>query len=324
MQRILEVKNLKTCFYQDDQKFVVVDDVSFSLDENTVLGIVGESGCGKTITALSLTKLLPDRDCKIIAGTVNFKGENILGFESKELRKIRGKQISYIFQEPSTSLNPVLSINEQMKEVVLLHRPDIEQKSIDQFLVNQLENVGIKPARDKLNAYAHQLSGGQKQRVMIAMALISQPQLLIADEPTTALDVTVQAQILELITELKAKLKLSIIFISHDLDVIAQVSDYIAVMYTGEIVELAPTLELIKNPNHPYTQGLLACLAKAQVNQQKKLKVIDGQVPQPGTLLCGCSFFPRCAQAMARCQKEKPELRKFGVNQEVRCWLYSS
>ena len=230
MTKLLEIKNLKTYFYQDDSVIKAVDDVSIFIEKNSILGVVGESGCGKTMTALSIARLMPSAGCKIVSGSIKFSGTELLDLSKEELRKIRGRRISYVFQEPSTSLNPVLSIKEQIEEVVRLHREDIKEKNIHDFIVKQLETVGINQAGEKVFSYPHQLSGGEKQRVMIAMAIISKPLLLIADEPTTALDVTIQAQILELILKLKEKLGLAVMFISHDLNVVGQLSDYICVM----------------------------------------------------------------------------------------------
>ena len=322
MEKLLEIKNLKTYFYQDASVIRAVDDVSFFIEKNSILGVVGESGCGKTMTALSIASLMPGAGCKIVSGSIKFSGRELLELSKEDLRQIRGKEISYVFQEPATSLNPVLNIKEQIEEVVRLHRKDIKDDEIHDFIVKQLEVVGINQAGEKVFAYAHQLSGGEKQRVMIAMAVVTNPLLLIADEPTTALDVTIQAQILALITELKEKLELSVMFISHDLNVISQISDYICVMYAGQIVEFSKAEDLVENPKHPYTQGLFACLPAEEVKQKKKLNEIPGEVPKADNFPKGCRFHPRCAKKFDRCEKEMPPLFVKNKTQEVRCWLY--
>ncbi|MFH1093855.1 MAG: ABC transporter ATP-binding protein [Candidatus Omnitrophota bacterium] len=324
MNKLLEIKNLKTYFYQDDSVVRAVDDVSIFIEKNSILGVVGESGCGKTMTALSIARLLPDAGCKIVSGSIKFSGKELLDLNKEDLRKIRGKEITYVFQEPSTSLNPVLNIKEQIEEVVRLHRKDIKEDKIHDFIIKQLETVGIKQAEEKVFAYAHQLSGGEKQRVMIAMAVISNPLLLIADEPTTALDVTIQAQILELILNLKEKLGLSVMFISHDLNVVGQLADYICVMYAGQVVEFAPAEALLDEPKHPYTQGLFDCLPAFNEKGKEKLNEIPGDVPRSGDFPKGCRFHPRCAKKFERCEKEIPPLFIKDISREVRCWLYLS
>lgn len=323
MERLLEVKNLKISFYTDHRQITVVDDACFFINTNSVLGMVGESGCGKTMTALSITRLLPKRNCKIDSGSVNFSGSDLLKLNEAELRLKRGKEISYVFQEPSTSLNPVLTIREQLAEVIRLHRKDIQDDFVDDFMIRLLKDMGMHQAEEKINSYPHQLSGGEKQRVMIAMAMSSRPKLLIADEPTTALDVTIQAQILCLLEDLKNKFGLSILFISHDLNLVGQLSDYIAVMYAGEIVEFSKAEYIINEPDHPYTQGLFDCLPERYIGKSKKLKVISGDVPKAGSFPVGCRFNPRCPKAFDRCYQLRPPLFKLEKNKEVRCWLYS-
>jgi len=322
MEKLLEIKNLKTYFYQDSSIVKAVDDVSISIEKNSILGVVGESGCGKTMTALSIARLLPGAGCEIVSGSIRFDGMELLDLNNEELRKIRGSKIAYVFQEPSTSLNPVLSIKEQLAEVVLLHCLDIHADIIDDFLIKALEAVGISNAASKMFAYPHQLSGGEKQRVMIAMAIISKPLLLIADEPTTALDVTIQSQILDLILELKEKLGLAVMFISHDLNVVAQLSDYICVMYAGQVVEFSPAKALLENPMHPYTKGLFDCLPLFKDKGKDKLNEIPGEVPKSGDFPKGCRFHPRCSKKFERCEREMPPLFVKNKNQEVRCWLY--
>ncbi len=322
MEKLLEIKNLKTYFYQDDSEIKAVDDVSIFIEKNSILGVVGESGCGKTMTALSIGRLLPRTGCKIVGGSIKFSGKELLELSKEDLRKVRGKEISYVFQEPSTSLNPVLSIKEQIEEVIRLHRKDIQSDKIHDFIVKQLEAVGINQADEKVFAYPHQLSGGEKQRVMIAMAVVTNPLLLIADEPTTALDVTIQTQIIQLILELKEKLGLAVMFISHDLNIIGQIADYICVMYAGQVVEFSPADELLENPKHPYTQGLFNCLPVSNAKGKEKLNEIPGEVPRSGDFPKGCRFHPRCAKKFARCQQEMPPLFLKNKTQEVRCWLY--
>ncbi|MBU1086597.1 MAG: ABC transporter ATP-binding protein [Candidatus Omnitrophica bacterium] len=323
MEKLLEVKNLTTCFVPEGREIPLVDNVSFFINKNSVLGFVGESGCGKTMTALSLTNLLPGKNCKIISGEINFKHQTINQIKEKDLKQIRGKEITYIFQEPATCLNPVLNIKEQLAEVARLYRPEIKPEQTNQFLIKQLEQVGISMPAEKLLAFPHQLSGGEKQRVMIAMSMIPRPALLIADEPTTALDVTIQAQILLLLDKLKRETGVAILFISHDLNVIAELSDYIAVMYAGQIVEFAQAKKLLANPRHPYTQGLFECLPKKEHNQQNKLKAIIGEVPKSGNFPEGCRFHPRCPVKFDKCAQAMPPLFKLNPDQEVRCWLCS-
>lgn len=322
MDSLLEVKNLKTYFYQGGLVIPAVDDVSFFLNKNSILGVVGESGCGKTMTALSLTGLLPKLNCRIISGSVSFAGQDLLTLDEEKLRKIRGKEISYIFQEPSTSLNPVLTIKAQFCEVLRFHRRDISSKFLVDFIVQQLKEVGMTHAEKKINFYPHQLSGGEKQRIMIAMAMSSRPKLLIADEPTTALDVTIQAQILELLENLKKEFGLAILFISHDLNVVGSLADYLAVMYAGQIVEFSKVEALIKNPRHPYTEGLMGCLLEENFAKKSKLKTIPGEVPRAGNFPKGCRFHLRCPKKFEPCSLKMPPLFKLEENQEVRCWLY--
>ncbi|MCP4650087.1 MAG: ABC transporter ATP-binding protein [PVC group bacterium] len=323
MDKLLEIKNLKTYFQYEDKVIPAVDDVSIFIKKNSVLGLVGESGCGKTMTALSITRLLPTRDCEIVSGEIIFNGSNLVDMREEDLRDLRGRDIAYIFQEPSTSLNPVLSIKEQISEIVWLHRKDIENSKEEEFIIQQLQKVGIKLAEEKINFFPHQLSGGEKQRVMIAMAMVSKPKLIVADEPTTALDVTIQAQILDLLNELKTEYNLSILFISHDLNVIGELADYIAVMYAGQIVEFTDAKKLIKQPQHPYTKGLFDCLPERQSGQNRKLNAIAGEVPKADNFPQGCRFHPRCSQVFEKCKKEMPSIFKMESGQEVRCWLYS-
>ncbi|MBU2064006.1 MAG: ABC transporter ATP-binding protein [Candidatus Omnitrophica bacterium] len=322
---LLEVKNLKTSVFNDQRQVCVVDDVSFSIYENSVLGLVGESGCGKTMTALSLTKLVGSAARFEISGAVNFNGKDLLSAPAKDLLRVRGRQITYIFQEPSTCLNPVLTVREQMEEVLRLHRKDISRSGYDKFLVEGLEKVGMNFAAQKLKTYPHQLSGGEKQRIMIAMATLSRPKLLIADEPTTALDVTIQAQILVLLHSLKRELGIAMLFISHDLDVIGEIADYIAVMYAGKIVEISPAQKLLLTPKHPYTKGLIDCLPQNCKDEVRRRKVIAGEVPRGGIYPAGCRFHPRCPDCMDKCRTRPPPVfRSKDAEEEVSCWLYSN
>ncbi|RKY37754.1 MAG: ABC transporter ATP-binding protein [Candidatus Omnitrophota bacterium] len=286
-----------------------------------MLGIVGESGCGKTMTGLSLTNLLPDSKLKIESGKIIFAGEDIVSLDEAQLRALRGKEIAYVFQEPATALNPVLTIGEQIREVVKLHCKHIPKDAINGFIIEHLEDVGIHLANEKLNVYAHQLSGGEKQRIMLCMAVIARPKLLIADEPTTAVDVTIQSQIIKLLHKLKKEYGLSIFLISHNLAVVADLSDYIGVMYAGRIVEFAKAGIVLEKPLHPYTQGLLNCLPELQTG--RGFKSINGEVPKFDNLPSGCSFSPRCVKAQKRCFLKMPPMFKTALNQEVRCWLYS-
>ncbi|MBI4846667.1 MAG: ABC transporter ATP-binding protein [Candidatus Omnitrophica bacterium] len=323
MAKLLEVKNLNTGFHHEGRIIPLVDDVSFFIEKQSILGLVGESGSGKTMTALSLTNLLIDRNCRVDNGRVMLEGKEISLSDENCLKEKRGKEIAYIFQEPTTSLNPVMSIREQIEEVLLMHRTDIERKSIKNFIITQLQAVGIHNSEKKISSFPHQLSGGEKQRVMIAMAMVSRPKLIVADEPTTALDVTIQAQILTLLLELKENFGVSILFISHDLNIVGQISDYIAVMYAGQIVEFSKAKELINCPRHPYTIGLFNCLPnRIKHANVKELSTIQGEVPKAGNFPDGCRFHPRCPKKFDRCSKEMPPLISLKEDQEVRCWLY--
>lgn len=324
-KKLLDIKNLRTCFYEDDKVIAAVDDVSLFVNKNSVVGLVGESGCGKTMTALSVTQLLPRLNCKITSGMIRFNDQDLLDLDKGQLRSIRGKEISYIFQEPSTCLNPVLTVEEQMQEVVSLHRQEISREDHREFIIKQLKDAGINMPGDKVGAFPHQLSGGEKQRVMIAMAMIPRPKLLIADEPTTALDVTIQAQILRLLQDLKNKYGMAILLISHDFNIVGQLADYIAVMYAGQIVEFSSMNSLMNHPNHPYTKGLLDCLPDKDISSGGKLNVIEGEVPRADSYPCGCRFHPRCPYVFDRCKKVMPPIFCLDdTTPEVRCWLYSN
>lgn len=317
MNKLLEVKDLKTYFYTDDGVVKAVDGVDFSVESGKTIGIVGESGCGKSITAMSILRLIPDPPGKIVNGEVVFDGEDLTKVTDKRIREIRGNDISMIFQEPMTSLNPVFTIGFQIGEVLMLHQKLTEEEAT-QRAIEMIKLVGIPNAERIVNEYPHQLSGGMRQRVMIAMALACQPKLLIADEPTTALDVTIQAQILEIMNGLKSKLNTSIMLITHDLGVIAEMADHVIVMYSGKVVEDAPIIELFKNPRHPYTIGLMSSIPSL-IKEGQRLETIPGAVPNPLFLPKGCYFHPRCKYATDECKKAQPELREIAPGHKAAC-----
>ena len=317
---LLQVKELKTYFYTKDGVSKSVDGVDFSVDEGKTMGIVGESGCGKSVTSLSVLRLISTPPGKIVNGEILFQGQDLLKLKESEMTKIRGNEISMIFQEPMTSLNPVFTIGYQIEEAIMTHqrlsKADARDKCMD-----MLGLVKIPDPKRVINQYPHTLSGGMRQRIMIAMALCCNPKLLIADEPTTALDVTIQAQVLELIKELKDKTNTGVILITHDLGVIADMADDIIVMYAGRVVESGPIIDIFKDPKHPYTIGLM--LSKPNIlKKQDRLYTIQGNVPSPYTMPKGCSFSPRCDKCMDICKKEMPGMKSVTDNQAVRCWLY--
>lgn len=319
---LLEVKDLEIGFKTEFGVVTPLDDVSFELYKGETLGIVGESGCGKTITAFSLIRLLPKNSILGKKSVITFEGQDISKFSKEKLQKVRGKRISMVFQEPMTSLNPLYTIGWQLSEVYKLHENLTDNEAMKKS-ISILEKVGIPGPEKRVNEYPHQLSGGMRQRIMIAMALACNPALLIADEPTTALDVTIQAQVLELMNKLKSQFNTSIIMITHDLGVIAEMCDRVIVMYAGQIVEIADIFEIFDNPSHPYTMGLINSIPKIEVSkaEQKKLNVIDGYVPQPANFPKGCRFKPRCSHAMEICDK-KPPVLKIKDGHEVKCWLF--
>ncbi|KUO51967.1 MAG: peptide ABC transporter ATP-binding protein [Desulfitibacter sp. BRH_c19] len=318
---ILEVTNLKTRFYTEAGVVKAVDGVCFTLNKGQTLGIVGESGSGKSITAMSIMRLIPIPPGRIVDGEVLFKGNDLLKKSDKEMRLIRGNEIAMIFQDPMTSLNPVLKIGEQIAEAVVLHQ-GLSKKMAWKKAVEMLEKVGIAEAELRANNYPHEFSGGMRQRAMIAMALSCNPELLIADEPTTALDVTIQAQILELMTELKDELDTAIILITHDLGVVAELCDQVLVMYAGNLVEYTDVETLFEKPQHPYTWGLLASLPKFIDEEEQRLEPIEGSPPDLRFLPEGCNFAPRCKMAKPICLNEKPSLRKIRDGHLVACHLY--
>ena len=317
---LLEVKDLKTYFYTDAGIGKAVDGVTFSLDKGKVLGIVGESGCGKSVTSLSIMRLVDPTTGRYEGGSILFEGQDILTLPEKEMRKLRGNRISMIFQEPMTSLNPVFTIGYQIEESLILHK-GMDKKAARERAIELLELVGIPEAGKRVEEYPHQLSGGMRQRVMIAMALAGDPELLIADEPTTALDVTIQAQILELLKSLQKKLGMSIIIITHDLGVIAEMADEVAVMYAGDIVEKAATRELFDDPKHPYTIGLMNSIPDVEENVER-LRTLEGLVPSLYDMPAGCRFAPRCQFACAKCGQQRIELTELPGGRQVRCRRY--
>jgi oligopeptide/dipeptide ABC transporter ATP-binding protein len=322
---LLEVRDLKTYFFTEDGVVKAVDGVDFSVNKGEVLGLVGESGCGKSVSSLSILRLVGTPG-KITGGSILFEGKNVLEMTDAEMVKIRGNRISMIFQQPQSSLNPVFKVGDQVAEVLMLHK-GMRQKEAWKRAVELLTLVGIPNPEQKASAFPHEMSGGQAQRVMIAMALALSPALLIADEPTTALDVTIQAQILDLIRELREKTNTAVILITHDLGVIAEMADRVAVMYAGEIVEYADVAPLFAQPLHPYTQGLIGSIPVVG-KVVDRLEVIPGLVPNLIDLPPGCRFAPRCKlreqYGLEICKKVEPELVDIGPRRTVRCWLYTS
>lgn len=313
----LEIKNLRISFRRGNTLFEAVHGVSFSLGDGRALGIVGESGCGKTLSAMSVMRLLPST-AVITEGEIIYNGLDILSLSEKEMRVIRGNKIALIPQDPLTSLNPLYTIGDQLMEVILLHQ-EVTKKEAKEIALDALSMVKIPDASKRFDDYPYQFSGGMCQRVIIAMALASEPDLIIADEPTTALDVTVQAQIMELFSEIRQKRKTSLILITHDLGLISENVDDVAVMYAGEVVEHSPVKELFLNPSHPYTKGLLGSLPRGD---KRRLKIIEGQPPQVGQIISGCRFHPRCEFVMDRCNKKYPERYFLSDNHSVNCFLY--
>ncbi|ANY73343.1 ABC transporter ATP-binding protein [Paenibacillus ihbetae] len=317
---LLDIKDLRTSFFTEQGEVKAVDGVSLRVRKGGTLGIVGESGSGKSILSLSILRLIlsPGR---IVGGQILYNGENLLEKTDRQMRKLRGNQISMIFQEPMTSLNPVFTIGDQIAEVYRIHE-QLGNKQALEKAVHMLRLVGIPSPEKRISQYPFQLSGGMRQRVMIAMALACNPDLLIADEPTTALDVTIQAQILELMKELQQKLHMSIIFITHDLGIVAETCDDVAVMYCGKVVEYADVRSLFKHPKHPYTIGLMNSLPRHDVDQEA-LEPIRGSVPSPFDLQKGCRFAPRCPDARKLCYDQQPELSALTNRQQVSCWKYT-
>jgi peptide/nickel transport system ATP-binding protein/oligopeptide transport system ATP-binding protein len=342
MTPLLEIKNLKMDFGKNAEALRAIDDVSFSIGTGETVCLVGESGCGKTVTALSIGKLVPTPPANYVGGEILLNGRDVLKMSKRELREIRGGVVSYVFQDPGASLNPVFRIGNQIKEALKLHRPD---KATNEEVIRLLKLVGIPAPESRIRNYPFEMSGGMQQRVMIAMALASEPKLLVADEPTTALDVTIQAQILDLLSELKERLGMAILLITHNLGIVGDMADRVAVMYAGQIVELAPAKELLRRPLHPYTRALMNSVPKlggwGEAPDEPKLKnggsaqtpargdarptrlqSIPGNVPRIGNFPKGCRFYPRCPSAKPECENKMPELVQLEPNRWVRC-LYA-
>ena len=322
-ETLLEVRDLKTYFHSEEGVARAVDGVSWSIERGETLALVGESGCGKSVSALSVMRLVPEPPGRYAGGEIRFRGRDLLGLSESEMRDVRGDRIAMIFQEPMTSLNPVYTVGDQIVEAIELHQ-DIKGAAAVDHAITMLRRVGIADPAQRVREYPHQMSGGMRQRVMIAMALSCNPDLLIADEPTTALDVTIQAQILQLLKQLQSETQMAVLLITHDLGVVAGVADRVAVMYAGKIVELAGVDELFANPLHPYTQGLLRCVPKLSADKGR-LDVIPGHVPNPLHFPSGCKFHPRCPLGSddAQCQQAGPQLEEVRPDHWVACWKAS-
>ncbi|MCD6577513.1 MAG: ABC transporter ATP-binding protein [Anaerolineaceae bacterium] len=320
MEKLLSVKDLKTHFFTREGVVHAVNGVSFDLEEGETLGIVGESGCGKSVSMLSLLRLVPDPPGKIISGSVKFNNIDLLSAPEKELRAIRGKKISIVFQDPMTYFNPVIQIGKQVAEPYILHN-NVSEKEAEERVIEMFSAVGIPKPEERVKDYPHQFSGGMRQRAMIAMALICSPQIIIADEPTTALDVTVQAQIIDMVKKLRDELDMSIIWITHDLGVIAGLAQRVIVMYAGFIIEESPVKDLYTRPLHPYTMGLLDSLPRLDMKKNEKLNVIEGIPPVMYKDTKLCPFAPRCPFVIDKCLNENPPLVKIDDKRSVACWV---
>ena len=319
MNELLEVKDLKTYFFTHEGTVKAVDGINLKVNKGETLGLVGESGCGKSVTALSIMRLIPSPPGKVVGGKIHFEGKNLLELNEKEMRKIRGRKISMIFQEPMTSLDPMFTIGDEIAEVIKLHQ-GLNKDEARKKAIESLKIVGMPDPEKRINEYPHELSGGMRQRAMIAMALSCNPALLIADEPTTALDVTIQAQILRLIDELRKKFGTSVLLITHDLGVIAETCDNVAVMYAGHIVEHTDVNTLFRNPMHPYTKGLMKSIPRLDIDAER-LEIIRGLVPNLLDMPPGCPFQPRCDFCSEVCTKKLPKLVEAEKNHLVRCHL---
>ncbi|GAA0460359.1 ABC transporter ATP-binding protein [Alkalibacillus silvisoli] len=319
---ILELEDLHTHFFTDSGEVPAVDGVSLQLHKGEVVGVVGESGCGKSVTSLSIMQLVPKPPGEIVSGNINFKGENLAQATEKRMRQIRGNEIAMIFQEPMTSLDPLYTIGDQLIEAIRMHRK-MSKKEAKTKAIDMLNIVGIPRASEVVDEYPHQLSGGMRQRVMIAMAMSCDPEVLIADEPTTALDVTIQAQILDLMRDLNKEHNTGILLITHDLGVVAEMCDRVVVMYAGQVVEEGTVREILKDPKHPYTKGLIKSLPKIHEKEQK-LYSIPGTVPKVSMEQVGCRFAPRCEYAFDRCYNENPSLYVTDKARQNRCFLYDN
>ncbi len=321
-ENLLEVNHLKTYFFTRGGVVKAVDDVSFNIKRGETLGVVGESGCGKSVTALSVMRLVASPPGKIVGGEINFNGENILEKNREELTNLRGSSISMIFQDPMTSLNPVFTVGYQIAETVIRHRKDMSKDQAWKRAVEMLDLVRIPDAKRRARNYPHEFSGGMRQRVMIAIALACNPKLLIADEPTTALDVTIQAQILELMKGLSKEFDTAVMLITHDLGVVAGTCEYVNVMYAGHVVESAPVKQIYETPAHPYTVGLLHSIPRLNDQRGIKLNPIAGQPPDLLNPPAGCPYAPRCPKVQARCRRERPELQPVGRGEQVAACFY--
>ena len=320
MATLLEVRNLQTYFFTQEGVVKAVDGASYELEEGETLGLVGESGCGKSVSALSVMRLIPDPPGRTVGGEIIFEGRDLLKMSNSEMRRIRGKDIAMVFQEPMTSLNPVLSVERQLTESLELHL-GMKKAEARQEAVRRLEQVGIPDPVSRIKQYPHQFSGGMRQRVMIAMALSCNPKLIIADEPTTALDVTIQAQILELMKNLSLEYGVSLIIITHNLGVVARYADRVNIMYAGKIIERGSANEIYRNPRHPYALGLLNSVPRLDLPRKEKLSPIEGQPPDLVNLPVGCSFRARCRYAIDRCAEEIPPLRSVGDGHSSACFV---
>ena len=318
---LLDVTGLKTYFYTEDGVVMAVDGIDFEMYPGETLGLLGESGCGKSVTSLSILQLVPSPPGKIIEGSIQFKGEDLLEKNEREMRKIRGREISMIFQDPMTCLNPVFNIGNQLMETIRLHQ-NLDKKEAKKSAIRMLEMVGIPDAKSRIDDFPHQFSGGQRQRIMIAIALSCNPSLLIADEPTTALDVTIQAQVLDLMRQLKKEWDTSILYITHNMGVVAEMADRVAVMYAGNIVEMSIAKRVFGQPLHPYTSSLLRSIPRID-RKIDRLEVIRGVVPNLITPPLGCRFHPRCKYMMKICSEEKPPYLEPEPGHKVMCWLYA-
>ncbi|MCM3317340.1 ABC transporter ATP-binding protein [Rummeliibacillus stabekisii] len=321
-KELLKVKGLETTFFTEDGAIPAVDNIDFSLREGEILGIVGESGCGKSVTSLSIMGLVPSPPGKVTNGEILLEGTDLAKFSDKEMRKIRGKEVAMIFQEPMTSLNPLFTIGNQLTEAILIHNKKWSKKKAEERAIEMMKLVGLPRSEELLKEYPHQLSGGMRQRVMIAMALVCDPKILIADEPTTALDVTIQAQILQLMRDLNKRLNTAVMLITHDLGVVAETCERVVVMYSGQIVEEGPVDLIFKDPQHPYTKGLIQSVPDMRFKKDR-LYSIRGNVPKPGSIKQGCRFAARCEWAHERCLQENPPLYQTGEHHKTRCFLVS-
>ena len=323
-KHLLTVKNLRTYFYTFDGVAKAVDDVSFYMKKGEILGIVGESGCGKSVTAQTILQLIPMPPGRIVSGSIDFDGVDLTKLSMENMRDVRGNRIAMIFQEPMTALNPVFTIGDQISEMFILHKKMNKKEAWNQS-IEMLQKVQIPAPEKRVHEYPHQMSGGMRQRAMIAMALSCNPEILIADEPTTALDVTIQAQILDLMLKLKQEYETAVMMITHDLGVIAELAERVVVMYAGKVVEEGKTEDIFYHPMHPYTQGLLQSIPKLgnrAMGERQQLHEINGMVPSLFHLPKGCGFCPRCPKAMDTCKEKLPDIKPINENHQVRCWLY--